>query len=182
MTEDGYVPLDLTRIQQRDVSRESEEAAAFCAQYNRLPQNQFKARMTLLKTRLKLQGPALIESEVFFECGKNMRLGKQVYVNHNVTFLDTAPICIGDHALIGPNVIISTRHLPLKVNHKAVVEPPAGVTIENDVWIGANTVILPGVTIGRNTIVGAGSVVDTSLPANSIAVGKPCRVIGPNVG
>lgn len=120
--------------------------------------------------------------------GKSIFIGSDVVIGLNCTFVDNQQIRIGNRVMIAPNVQIYTASHPvlpqerLIENWKEVI--PAffrtfaqPVTIEDNVWIGGGTIILPGVTIGRNTVIGAGSVVTRSIPANCVAVGNPCRVI-----
>ena len=99
-------------------------------------------------------------------------------MNHNCVFLDAGGITIGNHVLIGPNVGIYTpEHAFDPVLRAQGYEHSEPVTICDNVWIGGSVVILGGVTIGENTIIGAGSVVTRDIPANSFAAGNPCRVI-----
>ncbi len=110
--------------------------------------------------------------------GFHTHLGDRVYANFNLTLVDDADIYIGDDTMIGPNVNISTAGHPIwpayrlkKYQHNQQVH------IGKNCWLGANVTVLPGVTIGDNTVVGAGSVVTKDLPANVVAVGNPCRVL-----
>jgi acetyltransferase-like isoleucine patch superfamily enzyme len=92
--------------------------------------------------------------------------------------LDCAPVTLGNNVLIGPNTVISAASHPVDpVARSAGVFEALPITIGNHVWIGANVTILHGVTIGDNCTIGAGSVVGKSIPANSLAVGNPCRVV-----
>lgn len=92
--------------------------------------------------------------------------------------LDCAPVTLGNNVLIGPNTVISAAGHPVDpVARNAGVNDERPVTIGNSVWIGCNVSILPGVTIGDNCTIGAGSVVTRDIPANSLAAGNPCRVI-----
>ena len=110
--------------------------------------------------------------------GKNISIGDNCYVNFNVTMLDDGKIVIGDNVLIGPNVTISTVSHPLDVEDRIknllIIKK---VIIEDNVWIGANSVILPGITIGENSVIGAGSVVTKDIPANVVAFGNPCKIV-----
>lgn len=115
-----------------------------------------------------------------FHCdhGHGIRIGKNVFINYNCTFLDGGYITIGDHVKIGPNVQIYTPQHPIDyLERREPVETNFPVTIHDDVWIGGNTTILPGVTIGARTIIGAGSVVTKDIPSDCIAVGNPCKMI-----
>jgi len=110
--------------------------------------------------------------------GKHVHFGKFVYANFNLTLVDDTHIYVGDYTLIGPNVTIVTANHPIypTLREKALQynEP---VKIGKNCWIGANSTILSGVTIGDNVIIGAGSVVNKDLPSNSICVGTPCKVL-----
>jgi len=110
--------------------------------------------------------------------GKNVHFGNSVYANFNLTLVDDCDIFVGDNVMFGPNVTISAGTHPIHPNlrrKKAQYNVP--IYIEDNVWIGAQSVVLPGVHIGENTVIGAGSVVTKSIPANVVAVGNPCRVI-----
>ena len=127
--------------------------------------------------------------DIDFRCeyGKNIYFGNKVIVNMNCTFLDNNNIIIGNNVMIAPDVKIYTAihsvHLAERMPERTcpgasicdtIARP---VLIEDGVWIGGGSTILPGVTIGKNSVIGAGSVVVKHIPANSIAVGNPCRVI-----
>lgn len=113
---------------------------------------------------------------------RNVHLGNGVYCSGGVTLYDDNDIFIGDGVLIGPNVVITTAGHPISTKYR---NTPKGIIhnfaipihIGSNVWIGANAVILPGVTIGDNSVIAAGSVVVNDIPANVVAVGVPCRVI-----
>lgn len=110
--------------------------------------------------------------------GKHTHLGKNVYANFNLTLVDDAHIYIGDDCMIGPNVVIATASHPIDPDlRKRCTQFNQDVHIGNNVWIGASCVILPGITIGDNAVIGAGSIVTKDVPANVIAVGNPCRVL-----
>lgn len=112
----------------------------------------------------------------YTDCGKNIRIGKNVFINACCKFQDQGGITIGDGCLIGHNVIITTlNHAEAPSQRQAIL--PKSVTIGKNVWIGANVTIVPGVTIGDNSIIGAGSIVVRNIPANTVAVGNPCKVI-----
>ncbi len=110
------------------------------------------------------------------DCGKNIHLGKGVFINSGCRFQDQGGITIGDNALIGHNVVIATLNHNLRPEKRANLIP-IPVRIGKRVWIGSNTVILPGVTIGDNAVISAGSVVTKDVPENMIAVGNPAKVV-----
>ena len=115
-----------------------------------------------------------------FHCdyGYNTTIGTRTFANWNLTSLDVARVTIGDDVQIGPNVQLLTATHPLDPDQRRdkweAAEP---ITLENNVWLGGGVVVCPGVTIGENTVVGAGAVVTKDLPANVVAVGSPARVI-----
>jgi maltose O-acetyltransferase len=113
-----------------------------------------------------------------FQCdnGKNIFVGDDFLANYNVTILDIAKVIIGDHVMIGPNTLIITVNHPLapsgRRNHIGIASP---IHIGNDVWIGGQVVILPGITIGNNVIIAAGAVVTHDVPDNTLVAGVPAR-------
>lgn len=149
-------------------------------EYNQLKPSQAEEKAKYLK-------------ENFAECGENcyievpfranwgghhVHLGNNVYANFNLTLVDDGEIFIGDGAMFGPNVTIATANHPINTELRArMLQYNKDVHIGNYVWVGANSVIVPGVTIGDNCVIGAGSVVCKDIPANSVAVGNPCKVI-----
>lgn len=109
--------------------------------------------------------------------GHHVHFGRGIYCNSNVTFVDDEHIYVGDWCMIAPNVVIATSGhpiLPILREHHYVYNLP--VHIGRNVWIGSGVQILPGVTIGDNSVIGAGSVVTNDIPANVVALGAPCRV------
>ena len=134
--------------------------------------------------------------EVFAECGEDnyielpfranwgghhVHFGSRVYANFNLTMVDDGHIYVGDYVMIGPNVTIATASHPLETDlRRQGLQSNKDVHIEENVWIGAGAIILPGVTIGKNSVIGAGSVVTKDIPENVVAVGNPCRVIREN--
>lgn len=110
--------------------------------------------------------------------GKNVHFGKNVYANFGLTMVDDTHIYVGDAVMFGPNVVVATAGHPIlpELREKAY-QYNFPVKIERNCWIGAGAVIVPGVTIGENTVIGAGSVVTKDIPANVVAVGNPCRVL-----
>ena len=110
--------------------------------------------------------------------GEGIRFGRNFYANSGCTILDGGAVTIGDNVLLAPNVALYTVNHPLyPILRNQTWEHTAPITIGNNVWLGGNTVVLPGVSIGDNSVIGAGSVVVKNIPANSLAVGNPCRVL-----
>ena len=110
--------------------------------------------------------------------GKNVHFGNGVYANFNLTMVDDCDIFVGNNVLFGPNVTISAGTHPIHPELRSKqAQYNIPIHIGNNVWIGANSVILPGVNIGDNSVIGAGSVVTRDIPSNVVAVGNPCRVL-----
>ncbi|MBR4419458.1 MAG: sugar O-acetyltransferase, partial [Clostridia bacterium] len=110
--------------------------------------------------------------------GKHCHLGKSVYFNFNATLVDDTHIFVGDYTKFGPNVVIATAGHPILPSlREQAYQYNAPVKIGKCVWLGAGVIVLPGVEIGDNSVIGAGSVVTKNIPANCVAVGNPCKVI-----
>jgi galactoside O-acetyltransferase len=110
--------------------------------------------------------------------GKHTHFGKNVYANFNLTLVDDSHIYVGDNCMLGPNVVLATAGHPINPElRERVTQYNADVHIGKNVWLGAGVVVLPGVTIGDNSVIGAGSIVNKDIPANVVAVGNPCRVL-----
>ncbi|GLR74463.1 sugar O-acetyltransferase [Aliivibrio sifiae] len=114
----------------------------------------------------------------YCDMGKNIHFKQGGFLNTGVTILDLAPVIIGEYVQIGPNVVISTAGHPFNLAERVLpIATGNPITIGNNVWIGANSVILDGVTIGDRSIIGAGSIITKDIPSDCVAVGNPCRVI-----
>lgn len=143
------------------------------------PSEQAKRNQMLKEMFAKIDENCYIEPPFHANWGgKNMHFGDGVYANFNLTLVDDCDIFVGDNVLFGPNVTVSAGTHPAhpKLRSKQA-QYNVPIHIGNNVWIGANSVILPGVHIGENTVIGAGSVVTKNIPANAVAVGSPCRVV-----
>ncbi|MBQ6953515.1 MAG: sugar O-acetyltransferase [Bacteroidales bacterium] len=148
--------------------------------YNALIPSQEEEKKAILKDLLGHIGDDTICINQPFYCdyGKQISVGKHFFANFNFTVLDEAPVTTGDNCFIGPNVSIYTAcHSTDPVERNSRKEWAEPVTIGDNVWIGGSVTILPGVTIGSNTTIGAGSVVTKDIPDNVVAAGNPCRVI-----
>lgn len=110
--------------------------------------------------------------------GRHCHFGKNVYANFNLTVVDDTDVYVGDYTMFGPNVVIATAGHPILPElREKQYQFNIPVHIGRNCWIGAGALIMPGVTIGDNTVIGAGSVVTKDIPANVIAVGNPCKVL-----
>lgn len=110
------------------------------------------------------------------DCGKNITLGKNVFINSGCHFQDQGGITIGDGSLIGHNVVLATLNHAFSPGNRADMQPKP-IIIGKRVWIGSSSTVLPGISIGDNAIIGAGSVVTKNVPPNTIAAGNPARII-----
>lgn len=142
------------------------------------PLEQEKRNEILKKLFAEFGENCYIEPPLRANWGKNVHIGNDFYANFNLTLVDDTDIYIGNNVLIGPNVVIDTGTHPIRPDIRAKqAQYNVSVTIEDNVWIGAGAIILPGVRIGKNTVIGAGSVVTRDIPANVVAIGSPCRVL-----
>ena len=160
--------------------KELAEAREVIHDYNLLRPSENKKKLELLKGLLGHIGDDNVIINQPFRCdyGKQISIGKRFFANFNFTILDEAPVTIGDDCFVGPNVSIYTAcHSTDPVERNTRQEWAKPVTIGNNVWIGGSVTILPGVSIGDNVSIGAGSVVVNDIPSNTIAVGNPCKVI-----
>lgn len=150
-----------------------------CFAFNMCVPSDFKKQREILAQIIPgLRDDAFFTAPFYCDYGYNISIGKNFYSNHNLIILDGAKVAIGDYVFIAPNCCITTAGHPIDVAQRNEgLEIALPITIGNNVWIGANVCILPGVTIGDNTIIGAGSVVNKDIPSNVIAVGNPCRIM-----
>ena len=110
--------------------------------------------------------------------GRHVHFGHDVYANSNLTLVDDTHIYVGDHTMFGPNVTLATAGHPILPElRERLYQYNAPVRIGRNCWIGAGVIVVPGVTIGDDTVIGAGSVVTRDIPGGAVAVGNPCRVL-----
>lgn len=150
-----------------------------CFQFNQLsPLKELEQKEIIGKLFGKTKENFCVTAPFYCDYGYNIEIGENFYSNHNLVILDGAKVEIGDNVFIAPNCCITTAGHPINIDERnRGLEYAYPIKIGNNVWIGAGANILPGVTIGDNVTIGAGSVVNKSIPANSIAVGNPCKVI-----
>lgn len=158
---------------------ERQACKMLCYEYNRLPPAEVEKRRSLLNKLLGKTGRnLLIEQPFYCDYGSNIEVGDDFYANVNCVILDGAKVRFGNHVFIAPNCGFYTAGHPLDVEQRnRGLEYARPITVGNNVWIGAQVCVLPGVTIGDGCVIGAGSVVTKDIPAHSLAVGNPCRVI-----
>lgn len=163
-----------------DLMREQLACLELLYDYNATRPNEQEKRQELLQKMF-----AEIGEGCYFEPplhtnwgGRHVHAGNGVYGNFNLTLVDDADIYIGDRCMFGPNVTVATAGHPVEPNLRSRgLQFNIPVRIGKNVWVGAGAMILPGVTIGDNSVIGAGSVVTKDIPANCVAVGNPCRVL-----
>ena len=156
--------------------------------YNRLYEDETEKRNAILDEILGSKGEGtFLQGPITFHYGKHTHIGERCFINFNFTVQDDAEVTIGDDCNFGPNVTIVTPIHPMLPDERKRIKCADGqirrlcyakpVRIGNDCWFGANVVVCPGVTVGDNCVIGAGSVVTRDIPSNSFAAGNPCRVI-----
>lgn len=148
------------------------------------PEKQLELLRALLPNSAEIPG---LQAPVYFDYGCNTTFGQYSGANFNFTCLDACPVTIGDNVLIGPNVTLATPMHPLLPEERNVrrredgsvynLEYARPIVIEKDCWLASNVVVCGGVTIGKGSVIGAGSVVTRDIPPHSLAAGNPCRVI-----
>ncbi|MFR4589300.1 MAG: sugar O-acetyltransferase [Eisenbergiella sp.] len=156
--------------------------------YNQTYEDEIEKRTAILSEIIGEMGEnGFIQGPVTFHYGKHTRIGKNFFGNFHLTIQDDAEVVIGDNCNFGPNVTIVTPIHPMLASERRMMLTPEGekkklcyakpVHIGNDCWLCANVTVCPGVTIGDNCVIGAGSVVTRDIPSNCFAAGNPCRVI-----
>lgn len=170
-----YQPGDPSLAADRDVTVQK------LYEYNNLHPLDRDARQKAIRGILGAAGEnCVVEQPLFCTYGYNTTVGNNFFLNTNGKLMDSGKITIGDNVFIAPNVCIITEEHAMDVEQRAAgLEYTHPVTIGDNVWICAGVIVLPGVTIGSNSVIGAGSVVTKDVPPNSLAVGNPCQVIRP---
>lgn len=146
--------------------------------FNDSAPDELEKRIELMNEIFGKETKAWIEPPFYFCYGTHITLGEGCYVNMNCNFIDDGLIEIGDRVMFGPGVTIATVGHPINPQLREYMYTDS-VKIGKNCWIGANVTICPGVTIGDNSVIGAGSVVLQDIPENSVAGGNPCRVLRP---
>ena len=169
----AYFASDTTLMQERFAARK------ILQQLQQIDIDKVKQRAQLLKSLFGSSGKRLyVENTFHCDYGYNIHVGENFYANFNCTILDCASVHIGNDCLLAPNVSLYTATHPLDPMERTKgVELAQPITLGDHCWIGGNSVILPGVTLGNNVIVGAGSVVTKSFGDNVVIAGNPAKVI-----
>lgn len=150
------------------------------AEFNALRSSETEKRGELMKKMFASCGENCYIQPPFYAnwSGHHIHMGKNVYANFNLTVVDDGEVYIGDYVMIGPNVTIATAGHPVQPElRRRAIQYNLPVRIGNNVWLGAGVIVLPGVTIGDDSVIGAGSVVTKDVPPGVVAVGNPCRVL-----
>jgi len=162
-----------------EIGEQSAAALDLMAAYNATSVRQGPLRRQLLEQLLGGIGEGTeIRPPLYVDYGAHLRIGARSFANFGLVALDVASITIGDDVQIGPNVQLLTPTHPVEPEpRRQKWEAAQPIVIGDNVWLGGGAIVLPGVTIGANTVVGAGSVVTRDLPADVVAVGNPARVV-----
>ena len=169
-----YLPMDDSILAEQFACLEKQY------EYNQTRPSEYEKRVQLLKEMFAEIGEGCyIEPPLHANWGgKHCHFGKMVYANFNLTCVDDTHIYVGDNTMLGPNVVLATAGHPilpeLRVQGYQYNMP---IRIGKNCWLGAGVIVLPGITIGDNVVIGAGSVVTKDLPDNVIAAGNPCKVL-----
>lgn len=167
-----YDPGDRELVQAR------RRARGLLRELNALKDEQEDERRGILASLFGKGGEsARVQPPFYCDYGTNIELGKHVFFNFNCVVLDVSRVSIGDYSIFAPAVQIYTATHPLDAELRRTREYGKPVVIGSDVWVGGGAIILPGVTIGSRTVIGAGSVVTRDIPDDVVAAGNPCRVI-----
>lgn len=170
---------DLYHAGDRQLLDERRRAQGMLARYNAISDGEPALLLSLLREFMGSVGEGtVIMPDFTCDYGYNIRLGRNVFINYHCIFLDCAPIEIGNDVQIAPSVQLYTAQHPLDAAvRRSGLESARPIRISSDVWIGGGAVVLPGVTIGARSVVGAGSVVVHNVPPDSLVVGNPARMV-----
>ena len=185
---DRMVAGKLYNPSSKDIEKKHRDGMCRCDRFNKISMRRAKTKQRALEKLIpsaRENGLALF-APFYCEYGVNIHVGKGCFVNYNCTFLDVAPITLGDGVWIGANVTLATPNHPFIAQERLPADYPDGnhdleysapITIKDGCWICSSVTICGGVTIGQNSIVAAGAVVNRDVPPNSIVAGVPAKVI-----
>lgn len=155
------------------------KAKDLCFKYNTtLPSDEESLRKIIGELKIKTEGNFFLTPPFYCDYGYNISVGENFYANHNLVILDGNRVSFGDNVFIAPSCTFSTAGHPLdKERRNKGLEYAHPITVGDDVWFGANVTVLPGVKIGSNVVIGAGSLVNKDIPDGYLAFGNPCKVV-----
>lgn len=170
--------LELPYISDASVMEEQKACRRILQRLNTIDRSDFDGIAAIVTELFGRSEGAFVNPPFYCDYGSHIEVGKNFFANYNCTIIDVAKVTIGDNCMLAPNVAIYTAGHPVHpIARNSLYEYGISVSIGDHVWIGGNTVILPGVHIGSNTVIGAGSVVTKDIPDWVIAAGNPCKVI-----
>ena len=165
-------------ISDESVYEEHKRARTLMQKLNTMDRADFDGITAVIQELLQTEEKPFINPPFYCDYGNHIKVGKNFFANYNCTILDVGKVTFGDNCLLAPNVAIYTAGHPIHpVSRNSAYEYGIDVTIGNNVWIGGNAIICPGVTIGDCCVIGAGSVVTKDIPAWTVAAGNPAKVI-----
>lgn len=170
--------LQMAYISDHTVYEEQKRARTLMQKLNNMDRADFDGITKVIQELLQTEETPFINPPFYCDYGNHIKVGRNFFANYNCTMLDVGKITFGDNCLLAPNVSIYTAGHPLHPDSRnSLYEYGIDVTIGDNVWLGGNVIVCPGVTIGSNSVIGAGSVVTRDIPEWSLAAGNPCRVI-----
>lgn len=163
----------------KDIVNARASCADLCYEFNLCKPSDVERQKALLHNIIgEIKGNIVITAPFYCDYGKNISVGNNFYSNHNCTVLDAAKVSFGNNVFIAPNCVFTTAGHAIDAEQRAAgLEIALPIRIGDNVWIGANVIVLPGITIGDNTVIGAGSVVNKDIPSNVMAAGNPCKIL-----
>ena len=165
-------------ISDPSVMNEQKRARRLTQKLNTMDRADFEGIQAVIKELFGKCEDAWVNPPFYCDYGHNIEVGKNTFINYNCTIIDVGKVVIGDYFQIAPNAAIYTAGHPVHpAARNTAYEYGIDITIGNNVWIGGNSVIMPGIHIGDNVVIGAGSIVTKDIPAWTVAAGNPCRVI-----
>ena len=163
----------------KDLINERTLCKDLCYEYNLLPPSNIEKQREIMKRLLGyIKGSFIVTAPFWCDYGYNIEIGENFYTNHNCVILDAARVSFGDNVFIAPNCGFYTAGHPLDAEQRnRGLEYACPITIGNNVWIGGGVQVMPGVSIGDNTVIGSGSIVTKDIPGGVIAAGNPCKIL-----
>lgn len=178
MTNQERRDAQMPYISDASIYEEQKRARRLTQQLNTMDRSDLEGIVKVVQELLETEETPFINPPFYCDYGNHIKVGKNFFANYNCCILDVSRVTFGDNCLLAPNVAIYSAGHPVHPDSRnSAYEYGIDVTIGNNVWIGGNAVICPGVTIGDNCVIGAGAVVTKDIPAWSVAAGNPARVI-----